>query len=325
MQRREELFRLLDNYISNLQYPNEPTELYQPIEYILEGGGKRLRPAVMLMACDAYKSKMVEEALHCAAAVEVFHNFTLLHDDIMDNADIRRGKLTVYKKWGQNIAILSGDVMLIKAYQLLSLISPDLLPHVMPEFNKMAAEVCEGQQYDMNFESRDDVTIEEYMNMIRLKTAVVFGSAAKMGGAIGGAEESDWETLYNFGIELGLAFQLQDDYLDTFGTEEVLGKRVGGDIEESKKTFLAITAINKAGDATRRALLATFDDEKLPSDQKISRVKTIYHSLDVPALTLKRINQHLDNATRELTKLSLPKERLQPLKKLVEDLADRSR
>lgn len=326
MQRREQLFELLDQYISEQSYPNQPRELYDPIEYIMKGGGKRLRPVVLLMACDAYNDQKLESALPCATAIEIFHNFTLLHDDIMDNADIRRGKPTVYKKWGKNVAILSGDVMVIESYKSLEGVEPKLLPQILKAFSTMAAEVCEGQQFDMNFETRPDVSIKEYMNMIRLKTAVVFAAAAKMGGVIGGAgSESDLNALYNFGLEMGLAFQLQDDYLDTFGTEETLGKRVGGDIEEGKKTFLAIHAINSAGDATRRALLAAFDDENLPQEQRFERVKRIYHSLDIPAITQESINKHLENAASELAKLSLPEERLEPFRKLIEDLANRSR
>lgn len=325
MQTRDKLSARIDNYITELEFPLEPKELYRPIEYMLEAGGKRLRPTVLLLSCDAYNKERVESSLSCAAAVEIFHNFTLLHDDIMDNADIRRGRSSVYKKWGQNIAILSGDVMVIFAYKQLQKAPAELLPEILKEFSKMAAEVCEGQQFDINFETRDDVSIEEYTNMIRLKTAVVFGSAAKIGGMIGGASEDDCNALYDFGVELGLAFQLQDDYLDTYGTEEILGKMVGGDIEESKKTFLAITALNEAGDATGRALISTFADEKLPLSQKINRVKTIYDSLDIPTITLNTINNHLDSAKKHLDKLSIDQAQRAPLKELVQSLANRSK
>lgn len=321
---KEELSQKIENYIGRLPFPGEPTELYSPIQYILEEGGKRIRPLLLTIVCDIYGGD-VDGALPCAAALEVFHNFTLLHDDIMDNADIRRGKPTVYKKWGENCAILSGDAMVIYSYYLLAKSSGEKLPALLDEFNKMALEVCEGQQYDMDFQSREDVTLEEYLNMIRLKTAVIFGAAAKMGGILAGAPPKDLGILYEYGTELGLAFQVQDDYLDTYGTSEVLGKQVGGDIAESKKTFLAINALNEAGAATRRALLGTFADRSLPLSHKISRVRTIYDSLDIPRMSRKVVDKHLGRASELVGELSAGAERSAPLCGLIQSLADRNK
>ncbi|MCC8036283.1 MAG: polyprenyl synthetase family protein [Rikenellaceae bacterium] len=322
MHSREELSSRIEKYIAELSFPENPLHLYAPISYTLEEGGKRLRPLLTLIVCYLYGGD-IQKALPCAGAIEVFHNFTLLHDDIMDNADIRRGKSAVHKKWDANTAILSGDAMVIYSYHLLQKSPAHLLPQLLADFNTMALEVCEGQQYDMDFESRDDVTLEEYESMIKLKTAVIFGAAAKMGGILAGAPEGDLKFLYDFGTELGLAFQIQDDYLDTYGTSELLGKQVGGDIEESKKTFLAITALNEAGAATRRALVSTFADRKLPLAHKIGRVKTIYDSLDIPRITRKVVAKHLDCASELLDHLSI--EDPAPLRQVIRALEDRNK
>lgn len=324
MSTKEELSQSIERYIQSLPFPVEPSELYTPIRYILEEGGKRIRPLLLMIINDLYEG-IEQSALPCAGALEVFHNFTLLHDDIMDNAGIRRGKPTVYRKWGGNTAILSGDAMVIYSYHLLQQSPAEKLPGLFREFNKMALEVCEGQQYDMDFETRGDVSLDEYLSMIRLKTAVIFGAAAKMGGIIAGAPDKDLETLYEYGVQLGLAFQIQDDYLDTYGTSELLGKQVGGDIAESKKTFLAISALDEAGAATRRALLGTFSDRSLPLQHKINRVKTIYDSLDIPHLTRKVIARHLKKAAELVASLSVGKESAAPLLDLIVSLEDRSR
>lgn len=324
MYTREELSAQIEKYIHSLPLTAKPYELYEPIVYTMEGGGKRLRPTVLLMACNMYTDG-VEAAFPVAAAVEMFHNFTLLHDDIIDNSVIRRGKPSVVSKWGSNAAILSGDAMVICAYRLLDKYAPEQIAAILPEFNKMALEVCEGQQYDINFETRNDVTLDEYKEMIRLKTAVIFASAAKIGGMISGAPEKDCATLYDFGYELGMAFQIQDDYLDTYGDEKVLGKTIGDDIEESKMTFLAINALNEAGEATRRALLATFRDQSLPLPNKIGRVKTIYDSLDIPEITRGIISKHLDRALELLGSLSVGEEKTAQLRLLVKGLADRNK
>ncbi len=297
MRSREEINNLTDEYIGSLGFPAVPAGLYGPIKYALDAGGKRLRPALVLMGYNVFADD-VERALPAAAALEMFHTFTLLHDDIMDNAPVRRGAPSVHSKWGANTAILSGDAMMIGAYKLLEEVPH--FPAVFREFNKLASEVCEGQQMDMDFEGRDDVTLDEYMEMIRLKTAVLMAGAAKIGAIAAGAPAEDAEAIYRYGIELGLAFQLQDDYLDTYGTPETLGKNIGGDIAEAKKTFLAITAMEQAGDATRRAILATFGDNTHPLRQKVDRIRTIYSSLDVPELTLAAVERHLGAAAAAL-------------------------
>lgn len=324
MRTREQILDLFENYMSSLKFPQQPAELYTPIAYSLFDGGKRIRPMLLLELTDIMGGEL-EDAVPCAAAIEVFHNFTLLHDDIMDNADIRRGKASVHKKWGQNVAILSGDAMVIYAYHLLQLTKPEFLPMVMREFNKMALEVCEGQQFDIDFESRQDVSIDEYMEMIRLKTAVLFAGSAKIAGIISGVPDNDCRLLYDFGLEIGLAYQLQDDYLDTYGTVEILGKNIGGDIAEGKKTFLAITALNEAGGATRRAILSTFEDTSLPVAHKVSRIKTIYSSLDVPEITVKSIACHLNKATQALEELGKCGHDVSQMRGMVQALANRNK
>lgn len=324
MHTKEQILESFEKYMSSIEFPKEPAALYAPISYALLDGGKRIRPMMMLALADSFGADL-RDALPCAAAVEVFHNFTLLHDDIMDNADVRRGKSSVHKKWGQNAAILSGDAMVIYAYHLLQLTRPDILPQVMSEFNKMALEVCEGQQFDIDFESREDVSIDEYMNMIRLKTAVLFAGSAKIGGIIAGAPAAENELLYEFGLQIGMAYQLQDDYLDTYGTEEQLGKKIGGDIAESKKTFLTITALNEAGAATRRAMLATFNDHSLPLSHKIGRIKTIYSSVDVPEITRTEVKKLLDKASQALDKLEKDGRSVSRMREIVAALSDRNK
>jgi geranylgeranyl diphosphate synthase type II len=315
---REEISGLADDYIGSLGFPSQPEGLYGPIRYALGSGGKRLRPALVLMAYNVFASD-VERALPAAAALEMFHTFTLLHDDIMDNAAVRRGAPSVHSKWGANTAILSGDAMMIAAYKLLEGVPH--LPEVFSEFNKLALEVCEGQQMDMDFERRGDVALEEYMEMIRLKTAALIAGAAKIGAIAAGAPVKDAEAIYKYGIELGLAFQLQDDYLDTYGTPETLGKNIGGDIAEGKKTFLAITAMEAAGEATRRAILATFADTSHPLRQKVERIRTIYNSLDVPEITLAAVERHLGAAAAALDSLG---REAPALREMITTLRDRN-
>ena len=324
MNTREKLLGMFEEYLSSIEFPQQPSKLYEPISYSLLDGGKRVRPALLLIAADIFGARP-EDAMPCAGAVEMFHNFTLLHDDIMDNAAVRRGKSSVHAKWGSNVAILSGDAMVICSYKLLQQAPAGVLPAVMAEFNKMALEVCEGQQFDLDFESREDVSLDEYMNMIRLKTAVLFAGSAKIGGLVAGASPEECELLYAFGLELGMAFQLQDDYLDTYGTADVLGKNIGGDIGEGKKTFLTITALNEAGAATRRAMLATFNEKKLPLSHKMGRIKTIYNSLDVPEITRREVKKYLDSATEALGKLEAGGRDVTLLREMVDALANRNK
>ena len=259
MQTNEQLLDLLENYLAQRELPTEPERLYDPIRYSLAGGGKRLRPMLLLLSCGLFADD-VDVALPAAAAVEIFHNFTLLHDDIMDNAAVRRGKPSVYARWGGNVAILSGDAMLISAYRLLAQAPPALLPRILEVFNTMALGVCEGQQYDMDFESKQKVSVVEYMSMIELKTSVLVAGSAMMGAILGGADEEQSRRLYQFAIELGMAFQLQDDLLDSYGGEE-LGKTIGGDILEGKKSYLMVTAMSRA-DEEQREMLGAYGIEE---------------------------------------------------------------
>lgn len=281
MKEKEILLRLVEAEIGRLPLDDtEPRGLYAPIRYILEDGGKRIRPLLCLMGADVYGGEP-EKALPAAVAVEVFHNFTLLHDDIMDKAELRRGRPAAHLKWGESGAILSGDAMLILAYRILQDGAPvygaGKLPGLLEVFNRAAMEVCQGQQYDMDFETCDrPVTRDEYIGMIRLKTSVLLAAALEMGAVVGGASDAERRSLYDFGVNLGLAFQIQDDLLDTYGDAETFGKKIGGDIAAGKKTFLHIAAMEKASAPQRDAILAPGDiGEKLP------RVRAVYDALGV--------------------------------------------
>ncbi len=277
-----------EGYLNDLRYPAEPSKLYEPIGYSLRQSGKRLRPVLLLLACEAFGSD-ASRVMPAAAAVEVFHNFTLLHDDIMDNAAVRRGAPSVFAKWGQNVAILSGDAMIISAYQQLAKLPAERQPWVLERFNRMALEVCEGQQYDMDFETRDTVTVEEYMQMIGLKTAALLSGSLAIGAYIAGASMSECEQLERFGMALGQAFQLQDDWLDSYGDEQ-LGKKIGGDILEGKKTYLMVTAYRRATPDEQRVLRETSTNVTLADTEKIAAVKTIYDRYDIPDVTQHQIN-----------------------------------
>lgn len=323
MKNRDELSLLIEDYISKLPFPAQPRGLYEPIEYTLEGGGKRLRPLILLMAQSIFNPD-AEHELSAAAAVEVFHNFTLLHDDIMDNAKIRRGKDTVHVKWSNSSSILSGDAMVIYAYSLLSRVNSQYLPRVLEIFNKMAIGVCEGQQYDMDFESTQSVSLEEYLEMIRLKTSVLIAGSAQIGAVLGGATEQEGDVVYRYALELGLAFQIQDDYLDTFGSRELLGKSIGGDILEGKKTFLSIIAILQADPTVQEELITLLHSDTLDSQTKIESVKEIYNTLNVADIAKESIGKHLNTALEILKELELPMEKIEPLKQLVYSLLDRN-
>ena len=322
MQTNEQLLSVIENYLAQTELPAEPELLYAPIGYSLSGGGKRLRPMLVMLSCGIFSDDALQ-ALPAAAAVEMFHNFTLLHDDIMDNAAVRRGKPSVFARWGQNVAILSGDAMMISSYRLLSGVPPRLLPQILATFNEMALEVCEGQQYDMDFESRDDVTVEEYLRMIELKTAVLLAGALKIGALCGGAEPVQAELLYRFGIDLGMAFQLQDDLLDTYGDPAVFGKPVGGDILVGKKTYLLTTALKAADAPTRARLLALLHDAEMASGEKIAAVRAVYDSLAVRQTAERAVASYFDEARQVLRSLRLSEERRAPLRELSDMLLNR--
>ena len=274
----------LKEVFGNLKFTAEPAGLYDPLRYMMEIGGKRIRPRLCLTAYSLFKDELSEEILAPAAALEVFHSFTLIHDDIMDKADVRRGVPTVYRKWDENTAILSGDVMSIESYKLVAKAPAAVLPEVLTLFSKTAAEVCEGQQYDMEFENMQQVPMADYMKMIGLKTAVLIACAAKMGAIIGGASVQQCELLYKFGYDVGLAFQVADDWLDTFGDPAVFGKAIGGDILNNKKTWLMIKALEKASaeefEALHKAMEMPIGTDSQKAE-KIAEVKRIYDALNV--------------------------------------------
>lgn len=324
MQTAEKYRCEIENYLAQIDFPDDPELLYTPIEYSLAGGGKRLRP-VLLMLSYALFAEDSQRALPAAAAVEVFHNFTLLHDDIMDHALLRRGKPSVYAKWGENVAILSGDAMMIGAYSLLGKTRTERLGEILAVFSRTALEVCEGQQYDMDFESRQKVSVVEYMQMIELKTSVLLAGAVEIGAILGGASEEERRLLRRFAIELGLAFQLQDDLLDSYGEENTLGKAIGGDILEGKKTYLMITAMSHANEEQREVLRHTYKDTALSDAVKIARVKAVYDALDVPRLTEQQIELRFERALAQLDALTAPAERIASLRRYAESLMGRQK
>ena len=269
----------INSEIAKLNWKREPYGLYDPIEYTLAAGGKRVRPQLAMIACQMFGGNE-EEALPAALALEVFHNFTLLHDDVMDKADMRRGRPTVHVKWNENTAILSGDQMLIEAYKLLSDVPSDKLPKVLRLFNKMATEICEGQQYDVDFENMEHVTKDEYLMMIRLKTSVLLATALQIGAYIADSDEQAQEALYQFGINIGLAFQIQDDILDVWGDPKTFGKAVGGDISCNKKTFVYLEAMRRLGDEAKNLEL-WYSQVLEDNTEKIAAVKAIFEQLGV--------------------------------------------
>ncbi len=323
MQTNEQLLSSIEHYLDEICYPEDPERLYAPISYALNMGGKRLRPMLLMLSCGIFTDH-TDIAMPAAAAVEVFHNFTLLHDDIMDNAAMRRGNPSVYAKWGQNIAILSGDAMLISAYQQLGKMPAHLLPRLLTRFNTMAIEVCEGQQYDMDFETRERVTVEEYLHMIELKTSALLTGSTVLGAIIGGAGEEDTQLLHRFAHELGLAFQLQDDLLDSYGDER-LGKAIGGDILEGKKTFLMVTALERASEEDLRILHGVYADLQISDAEKIATVKGIYDRLGVKRLAESQISHRFERALCTLDQLSIQSPDTQRLRDFASSLMGRKK
>ncbi len=282
----------------------EPVQLYEPIKYILTLGGKRLRPLLTLMTADFFSSDF-KKSMNAALAVELFHNFSLIHDDIMDDAPLRRGRMTVHEKWDLNTGILSGDAMLILAYQLFEDYEPQMFQQLAKLFSKTALEVCEGQQYDVDFETRDDVTIPEYIKMIEYKTAVLIGAAMQMGAIVAGASESCKENIYDFGKYLGIAFQLQDDYLDAFGNPETFGKQVGGDIIANKKTFLYLTALKNSSVSDAEILRNHFESTPENPSEKIETVKQLFKQTGAAEATEKEIERYTEKAISVLNEIKI--------------------
>ncbi len=306
------------------QFLNEPIKLYEPITYTLGQSGKRLRPVLVLLSCDLFGGD-IEKAVLPAMGLEIFHNFTLLHDDIMDDAPLRRGKETVHKKWNDNTAILSGDTMFVLAYEYVAKTDPGLLPDVLRLFNDTARKVCEGQQYDMNFESQTNVTIHDYMMMIQLKTAVLIACSLKLGAIIAQADPVEAEKIYAFGIELGLAFQLQDDYLDAFGDTAVFGKEVGGDIITNKKTFLYLKAFEVASPDDLSRLDHFFSNPEIEASEKVRGVIHLYENLKIDQYTRQEIESHFQKATVILDGLSVAEENKEEIRSLALGMVGRNR
>ncbi len=298
---------LLEKHIENISMPETPPELYEPVKYILSLGGKRIRPALVILACDLYAGS-VDSAVIPALGIEVFHNFTLLHDDIMDRSEMRRGHPTVHVKYSENVAILSGDVMSILASRLINQSPGVVLQLVHEVFTKTAMQVCEGQQMDMNFEDLLAVSEAEYLYMIELKTAVLIAGSLKIGAILGGASLKDANELYEFGRNLGIAFQLQDDLLDTYGDPSNTGKKVGTDIVDNKKTFLMIEALEKASPAQKEVLTDWLTRKEFDSKEKISAVKTLFDSLQIKEHTEKRISAYYTESLSNLEQLNRPLE-----------------
>lgn len=319
MQSFELLSQKFAFHFDKAHFPEAPSTLYQPNEYFLKLGGKRVRPVLCLMGNELF-DEIREDAWELAAAVELFHNFTLIHDDIMDKAPLRRGMETVHTKYGENTALLAGDVMLVKAYEYLSNIDNTFLKPIMQLFNQTAREVCEGQQWDMDFEKQDTVGLDEYLRMIELKTSVLLAASLKMGAVLGGAGERNQNLLYEFGRKLGIAFQVQDDYLDAFGDPQKFGKQVGGDILANKKTFLLIHALetaNAAQLAELRHLLAG------NAPDKVEQVLKIFRNCQVDEWAIQLKNKYLDEAFQHLEDIAVVSKRKEPLADLAKFLVQR--
>lgn len=299
----EYLLNYINKAINEISYPNKPEGLYAPIKYTLDGGGKRIRPVLTLAVCDALGVD-IAQAINQALGIEIYHNFTLLHDDVMDKADMRRGRPTVHIKWNEETAILSGDAMLTMASQYACINAGDKIAQVMELFNRTAMEVYEGQQYDMDFESRNDVTVEEYLNMIRLKTSVLLGCACEMGALMAGASDEVKDAFYKYGVKLGLAFQLQDDYLDTYGDPAVFGKKIGGDILNDKKTWLLISAMAEDKSGHLQKMIGA----DIAPEEKIATVTAIYNELNLAERCHVLIDNYAADAISELDKIQLPAE-----------------
>ncbi|GHT47318.1 isoprenyl synthetase [Bacteroidia bacterium] len=317
----EDALAIITQKIKDIRYPKQPARLYEPVAYLLALKGKKIRPALTLLACNLFKDE-VQEALNMALAWEIFHNFTLMHDDVMDQADIRRGQPTVHKQWDENTAILSGDSMLILSYKYVGKTPSNHLKELLDLFSTTAAEICEGQEYDMQFENRLDVREEEYLNMIRLKTAVMLGACLKSGAVLGGADSKDGDLLYDFGINLGIAFQIQDDILDVYGDPSVFGKKQGGDILCNKKTWLLVSALNSADEKVKKELFRWLKTDDQP-EKKIEAVTACYNKLMVKEKARNLMEDYYWKAVRALNEVSVPAEKKTVLLDLAKELLNR--
>jgi geranylgeranyl diphosphate synthase type II len=314
-----DFLKLIEKEIARQKFGTKPVSLYEPIRYIMSLGGKRMRPVLTLFAYSIYKGG-AKSIVKYAAAVEAFHNFTLMHDDIMDKAPIRRGKPTVHKKWNVNTAILSGDVMLVKVYEQFTSLEPELYKRTLSLFNRCAAEVCEGQQWDMEFESRSNVTEGEYLNMIKLKTAVLLGFSLELGALLARAPAADQKLLREFGVNIGIGFQLKDDLLDAFADPKKFGKQVGGDIIANKKTFLLIKALERATPKQKKELQYWLSQKRFNKTEKVEAVKKVFTDLKIPQLTERKIDSYFKKGFASLGKLSVQNEVQKKLELFAKDL-----
>ncbi len=303
MFKTREVQDLIKTELEKINFIQKPENLYNPIDYTMSMGGKRIRPLLCLLSTQLFGGD-INKAIKPALGVEIFHNFTLLHDDIMDNAEVRRNKPTVHKKWNSNVGILSGDAMLIRAYQFVEDCDTEVLPAVLKLFNETALGVCEGQQYDMDFETRTDVSVEEYIEMIRLKTAILLAASLKLGAILAHCSKEEGENIYQFGINIGIAFQLQDDYLDSFGKEDTFGKRIGGDIVSNKKTFLLISALKEASEEDKVKLNDWLSLKEFDENQKISSIKEIYINSGVDQKSKSLMDRYFTKAIEYLNKIT---------------------
>lgn len=319
----QEFSQQIEAEIKTYNFSGKPKELYKPIEYTMHLGGKRIRPVLCLIAAQLFRGNL-KSAQNLAMAVEVFHNFTLVHDDIMDEAPIRRGKPAVHAKWNRDIAILSGDVMFVQAYRLLAKGNPTKLSEMLEVFNQTAIEVCEGQQYDMNFETQTGVQVEDYLEMIRLKTAVLLACSLKLGALNAGASEKEADLIYQFGEKIGIAFQIQDDYLDCYAKQEDFGKRVGGDIISNKKTFLLLNAIQKA-DEIQEIEIYSILGGNYSDEEKVAKILTIYNELNIPEFAKEAMQTYFDEGMEALAKISATTALKQPLIDVAEMLMMRQK
>ena len=322
MKTADEILNLVNEFLASLAYDRKPASLYEPIKYVLSMGGKRIRPTLMLMAYNLFKEDP-QSILMNAIALETYHNYTLLHDDLMDHADMRRGLPTVHKKWDANTAILSGDSMLVLAYERMAQCDVRYLQPVLHLFTETALEIGEGQQYDMEFENRNDVTEEEYIEMIRLKTSVLLACALKIGALLAGASPEDADNLYKFGEQIGLAFQLQDDYLDVYGDSKVFGKKIGGDITSNKKTYMLINAFNHANAQQLQELTAWVNAKEFDRQEKVAAVTRLYNEIGIDALAQEKIAYYFEQSKKYLDAVSVDSARKEELKKYAQRMMKR--
>lgn len=320
----EEILKKVNETLDSLSYERQPKSLYEPIRYVLALGGKRIRPVLMLLGYNLFKENP-EQIMMQALGLETYHNYTLLHDDLMDNADLRRGHETVHKRWDANKAILSGDSMLVLAYQRVAQCDAKYLPEVLNLFTETALEIGEGQEYDMTFETRNDVTEEEYIEMIRLKTSVLLACAMKMGAILADASEEDAKNLYKCGEQMGLAFQLQDDLLDVYGDSKVFGKAIGGDITSNKKTYMLINAVNRANEQQRSELMHWIEAQEFDRQEKITAVTRLYDEIGIKQLCEEKINYYFAEARKYLDKVNVADERKENLRRYMNQMMNREK